>query len=135
MLQWGENRSGFTAGAGGWVQCSAHSLEGAVCREDIIKGTVHAEEGARGTEPGFPGSKHRNSPPALRWVSLRWPRGRQDGESRRDSDPWQQVTAPLTTKARALEVTEPVRLRSGKARFLKTSVGLAHQLLLHSTET
>lgn len=33
MLQWGENRSGFTAGAGGWVQCSAHSLEGAVCRD------------------------------------------------------------------------------------------------------
>lgn len=73
--------------------------EGAVCREDIIKGTVHAEEGARGTEPGFLGSRHRNSPPALLWVSLWWPRGRQDWESRRGSDPWEQVTAPLATRA------------------------------------
>lgn len=33
FLQWGESRSGFTAGAGGRVQCSAHYLEGAVCRD------------------------------------------------------------------------------------------------------
>ena len=57
------------------------------------------EEGARGTEPGFLGSRHRNSPPALLWVSLWWPRGLQDWESRRGSDPCEQVTAPLATKA------------------------------------
>ena len=57
-----------------------------MCGEDIIKGPVHAEEGARGTKPGFPGSKHWNNPPALGWESLRWTRERQDWESRR-ADP------------------------------------------------
>ena len=69
--------------AGGPAQASfkGGGDEGALCREDIIKGTVHAEEGARGTKPGFPGSKHWNSPPALRWVSLRWPRDSRTGSA------------------------------------------------------